>query len=1196
MKGYRLCIAFMVLIASMAISQVSRATLPTSTVSINKSSVTVGGTYIVSWTPSSGHTRYVVRYSNYSNMASYSWDIVSASTTSKTYTALSAQTLYYQIIADNTNTGESSGFSNIVSITINEPTCTDACSSGEIGCNTAKTQRYTCYDTDEDGCLEKSYTSCSAGYYCSSGSCVACSNECSSGQTGCNGSTQSWSCTQNSNGCWIKSYTNCSAGYYCSSNSCIVQPVTAPTVSVSSSSVANGQSYTVSISGGSNATRNLWQEATNSGFSGAYSYYLPTTTTSQSYSHNDSVTTIYYYRVIADNENTGTSAYSNTATVTVTVCTPNWTCGPWSACNAGTWTRTCTDANSCGTTSGMPATSGTCTMPDTAPVLNGNYFDQLSLILTFKITDADGDLPSLVYFFLYDANLNLINYYTVTQSVGTNPVSGIWYSYTFSSLADGTYNYYVVVDSRGTTHFYPGSGYSQFTKTTCTNECASGSSGCNSTSQRWTCGDNNDGDICLDRVPTNCSFGYQCSSGSCVCVPNWQCTAWAGCNGYFESRTCTDYNNCGTTSGKPAESQTCSIPCQVFSVDWSTWSAYDGDNVDFIIDNNGWCAGKSIEIWIYSDSLLLPDVYGSFISSSITNNYGVQSGWIVSYTDNIYFGVPHYYFNAVVDDQVYESLHELEVYPPRELPPPESMVEFLGEHPLVLDDECPDFGMVTMTYKCIQERQNAHQSFNIEELGEKSLDALFWVWAGSGVWCIAGNGIAYVGGASCPVTAGATCAGIPLYYWAGITGMGACGFFFGDAGVMIESGRIATQAVRTQAILNTLKEVEAVRTAEQAIILTSEATEAGGMLRTLKNGGITQDTVYFKPGTASTPYSSTFVNWIGEIEGGNLLLQYSKTKVALTNIESLTLVEKTSLATSFKNNVFQNIVEPYIAKSSKNQLVLADVLTEIQFLSGEQTSGALYDAKLIQMQTGFQSVIFNCPVTITWESAIGANIQHEITHLVIDAFLVKRGAVLGTVEANSANYYVLEYFTENFALGVLEGEAQATQRAYLQGYLRALSSHLGDDYYTLLNAYKDKNPWPLRAMYNLVKLSRDSELLARFDQDLLKDLGQNAYNSFIKEASVMESEAITFANEIPKFGSLGTKLNNLLVKYQLIEGKIIQTADSSSGSETGSGILNCNLSIQNPTTFLLNDIWILLPISLVYFLRRKLRKKHSDNE
>ena len=62
---------------------------------------------------------------------------------------------------------------------------------------------------------------------------------------------------------------------------------------------------------------------------------------------------------------------------------------------------------------------------------------------------------------------------------------------------------------------------------------------------------------------SNCQYGCNSATGQCNgCSPNWQCTAWSACSaGGTQTRTCTDANSCGTTSGKPAESQPCSPTC-----------------------------------------------------------------------------------------------------------------------------------------------------------------------------------------------------------------------------------------------------------------------------------------------------------------------------------------------------------------------------------------------------------------------------------------------------------------------------------------------------------------------------------------------------------------------------------------------------------------------------------------------------------
>ena len=57
----------------------------------------------------------------------------------------------------------------------------------------------------------------------------------------------------------------------------------------------------------------------------------------------------------------------------------------------------------------------------------------------------------------------------------------------------------------------------------------------------------------------------------CTCTPNWSCGTWAACTNNSQSRTCTDSNTCGVTTGKPAETQTCTITCTP-SLTYSDWS------------------------------------------------------------------------------------------------------------------------------------------------------------------------------------------------------------------------------------------------------------------------------------------------------------------------------------------------------------------------------------------------------------------------------------------------------------------------------------------------------------------------------------------------------------------------------------------------------------------------------------------------
>jgi thermitase len=76
-----------------------------------------------------------------------------------------------------------------------------------------------------------------------------------------------------------------------------------------------------------------------------------------------------YIRTIPANISGYTITYEDNQTIRIAglnhsavsqECSESWSCGSWSSCSAGTQTRTCTDANSCGTTHDQPERSRSC--------------------------------------------------------------------------------------------------------------------------------------------------------------------------------------------------------------------------------------------------------------------------------------------------------------------------------------------------------------------------------------------------------------------------------------------------------------------------------------------------------------------------------------------------------------------------------------------------------------------------------------------------------------------------------------------------------------------------------------------------------------------------------------------------------------------------------------------------------------------
>jgi len=57
------------------------------------------------------------------------------------------------------------------------------------------------------------------------------------------------------------------------------------------------------------------------------------------------------------------------------------------------------------------------------------------------------------------------------------------------------------------------------------------------------------------------------------CTPSWSCSDWSACVGAVHTKTCSDLNNCNTTSGKPNLTESCVVPTVCIS-DWSCtpWS------------------------------------------------------------------------------------------------------------------------------------------------------------------------------------------------------------------------------------------------------------------------------------------------------------------------------------------------------------------------------------------------------------------------------------------------------------------------------------------------------------------------------------------------------------------------------------------------------------------------------------------------
>ncbi|MBI4451563.1 right-handed parallel beta-helix repeat-containing protein, partial [Candidatus Woesearchaeota archaeon] len=89
----------------------------------------------------------------------------------------------------------------------------------------------------------------------------------------------------------------------------------------------------------------------------------------------------------------------------------------------------------------------------------------------------------------------------------------------------------------------------------CSDVCASGATQCSGNSVQQ-CVAGGRGCTVWDTVQ-DCGE-LQCQNGQCVvCQEQWQCTEWSACSSGSRTRTCTDANNCGTSSTRPSERDSC---------------------------------------------------------------------------------------------------------------------------------------------------------------------------------------------------------------------------------------------------------------------------------------------------------------------------------------------------------------------------------------------------------------------------------------------------------------------------------------------------------------------------------------------------------------------------------------------------------------------------------------------------------------
>lgn len=178
------------------------------------------------------------------------------------------------------------------------------------------------------------------------------------------------------------------------------------------------------------------------------------------------------------------------------LCVESWQCADWSSCQDNLQTRTCADANACGTTLNKPSESQACT--PLACTENWSCTDWSSCSQGNQSrTCTDGNVCGTV-----------LNKPAESQTCGQECTEQ-WRCTDWSACSDGKQT------------------------RTCTDE--------------HTCG----------TVTAKPAIEKACQPDADSCVEDWRCSEWSSCINGARTRTCRDQNSCPTVLQKPTERESC---------------------------------------------------------------------------------------------------------------------------------------------------------------------------------------------------------------------------------------------------------------------------------------------------------------------------------------------------------------------------------------------------------------------------------------------------------------------------------------------------------------------------------------------------------------------------------------------------------------------------------------------------------------
>ncbi len=227
-------------------------------------------------------------------------------------------------------------------------------------------------------------------------------------------------------------------------------------------------------------------------------------------------------------------AYYNSLWENDIVCVENWSCGGWSSCANSQQTRTCTDANSCGTTANKPSVIQNCTCAenwscsDWSSCQNGQ---QTKTCVDLNNCGTNSSKPT-------------------TQQACQVQCQESWSCADWSACQNNQ-------QTRTCTEFNNCETINL--KPMMTQNCG------NICTENWSC---NEWSGCLNSKQTKtCVDSNKCGTSknkpiteqNCVCVEKWTCGNWSSCQNSQQTKICADSNNCGTEKNKSLTKQSCQV-------------------------------------------------------------------------------------------------------------------------------------------------------------------------------------------------------------------------------------------------------------------------------------------------------------------------------------------------------------------------------------------------------------------------------------------------------------------------------------------------------------------------------------------------------------------------------------------------------------------------------------------------------------